>query len=111
MLRSHRRGFTLVELLVVVAIILLLLAMIIPAVQRVWEAANKVTCANHLRTIGQGINLYFAAHQKFFPTGGGDNYESPIPLPPRGLTNAAIPIAGLNQDWGWMYRNTPLCWL
>jgi prepilin-type N-terminal cleavage/methylation domain-containing protein len=110
MIKSSRIGFTLVELLVVVAIILLILAMIIPAVQRVREAANKVDCANHLRTMGQGINLYLAAHQKYFPTGGGDNYATPDPLPPsppRGLTNAATPIAGLNQDWGWMYQILP----
>ncbi len=107
MREQKRNGFTLVELLVVVAIILILIALILPAIQRVRESANKVECANNLRTIGQGINLYLVSHGKYFPTGGGDNYESIYPSPPRGLSSAATPISGLNQDWGWMYQILP----
>src|SRR4051794_34180540 len=105
-----RNGFTLVELLVVVGILLLLVAMILPALQRAREAANKVECANNLRTIGHGIQLYLAGHGKYFPTGGGDIYSTSFPYypsPPRGLSSAATPVSGLNQDWGWMYQILP----
>ena len=104
---SHSKGFTLVELMVVVAIILLLLAMLLPAIQRVKEAANKLECANHLRTIGQGVKLYLVNHGNFYPTGGGDNNFGSIPSPPRGLTNTGHPTSGLTQDWGWMYQILP----
>lgn len=107
MLKRGRIGFTLVELLVVIAIILILMALILPAVQKVREAANRLECANHLRTIGQGIKLYMINHGNYFPTGGGDNYESVYPSPPRGLTAAGHPVSGLTQDWGWMYQILP----
>jgi prepilin-type N-terminal cleavage/methylation domain-containing protein len=113
-LRSHdmtirRSGFTLVELLVVVAIILLLMAIIVPTVQRVRESANKVQCANHLRTIGQAISLYMVSQGNHFPTGGGDNLSNAMMMvdPPRGLTSSSKPLSGLNQDWGWMFQILP----
>ena len=81
--------------------------MLLPALQRVRETANKVACANNLKTIGQGIKLYLVSHGNYFPTGGGDNYGSVIPSPPRGLTSANVPVAGLSQDWGWMYQILP----
>ncbi|MFO0812756.1 MAG: DUF1559 domain-containing protein [Gemmatales bacterium] len=101
--QPRRFGFTLVELLVVVAIIILLLAMIIPAVQRVRESANRVTCANNLRTIGQAIHLYLKASGNRFPSGGGDT----SPSPPRVLTVAGVPTTGALQTYGWMYQILP----
>lgn len=105
-LTRRENGFTLIEVMVALAVIALILALSLPAIQAVREAARRAQCTNNLRQIGVAIQSYFSTHS-CFPPGNANGWSTQVFLLPHLEQAALYNTLGVSSGTARQSRDTP----